>query len=138
MYTLVYVSSAVELFSDSELNELLTKSRVNNSARGVTGLLLYKDGNFMQFLEGPKEQVMEVMTKVKADPRHRGVIVLLQEEHEGREFEEWSMGFKKLKSSDGKVDGYNEVLNLPLTSEEFLLHPSKSLQLLLSFKSTMR
>ena len=33
---------------------------------------------------------------------------------------------------------YNDVFNLPLTSEEFLLHPSKSLQLLLSFKSTMR
>ena len=134
---LVYVSSAVELFSDAALNELLEKSRTNNSARGVTGLLLYKEGNFMQFLEGPKEQVLEVMNKVKADPRHRGVIVLLQEEHEGREFEEWSMGFKKLHGEKG-VTGYSEVLNLPLTSEEFLLHPSKSLQLLLSFKSAMR
>ena len=92
----------------------------------------------MQFLEGPKEQVLEVMNKVKADPRHRGVIVLLQEEHEGREFEEWSMGFKKLHARDVKAVGYNEILNLPLTSEEFLLHPSKSLQLLLSFKSAMR
>ena len=137
MYMLVYVSSAVELFSDEELSQLLAKSRENNIARGVTGLLLYKDGNFMQFLEGPKEQVLEVMNKVKADQRHRGVIVLLQQEHEGREFEEWSMGFKKLQDRKGIV-GYSEVLNLPLTSEEFLLHPSKSLQLLLSFKSAMR
>jgi hypothetical protein len=74
---------------------------------------------------------------VKTDSRHRGVIVLLQEEHEGREFDEWSMGFKKLQGQQGAA-GYNEVLNLPLTSEEFLLHPSKSLQLLLSFKSAMR
>jgi hypothetical protein len=137
MYMLVYVSSAVELFSDAELDQLLATSRGNNSARGVTGLLLYKDGNFMQFLEGPKQQVLEVMNKVKTDSRHRGVIVLLQEEHEGREFDEWSMGFKKLQGQQGAA-GYNEVLNLPLTSEEFLLHPSKSLQLLLSFKSAMR
>ena len=139
MYILVYVSSAVELFSDEELTELLDKSRKNNAASDITGMLLYKDGNFMQFLEGPKDAVLALMTKIKADQRHRGLIVLLHEEHDEREFDHWAMGFKKLgANAKFEVPGYSDFLNLPLTSEEFLLNPSKSLQLLLNFKKVVR
>lgn len=139
MYMLVYVSSATKLFSDEELHELLSISRKNNSARDITGLLLYKDGNFMQFLEGPKEQVVALVEKIKHDRRHGGIIVMLQEEHERREFEDWSMAFRKLDSDTAaEVPGYSPFLDLPLTSEDFLLHPTKSLQLLFSFKASMR
>lgn len=41
----VYVSSSVNLMSREELVKLLTISRENNARLGITGLLLYKDGN---------------------------------------------------------------------------------------------
>jgi hypothetical protein len=139
MYLLVYVSSAVNLFSEQELTELLTKARLNNQALGITGMLLYKDGNFMQFLEGPKEAVLSLMDKIKRDPRHRGVIVLIQEERAEREFADWEMGFKKLNAETPlEVPGYSDFLDLPLTSEQFLLNPSKSLKLLLNFRKVVR
>lgn len=139
MYMLAYVSSATVLFTDKELVELLEISRKNNALRGITGMLLYKDGNFMQFLEGPKQQVLQLVEKIKNDPRHRGIIVLLQEEHEQREFDGWAMAFKKLDSETAlEVPGYSPFLDLPLTSEDFISHPSKSLQLLFSFKNSMR
>jgi Sensors of blue-light using FAD len=138
MYMLVYVSSAVKLFGSEELTELLEKSRKNNSALGITGMLLYKDGNFMQFLEGPKEAVLGLLNKVKDDPRHRGLIVMLQEDHNGREFEQWAMAFKMIDSNTAfEVPGYSEFLDLPLTSDQFLLNPSRTLKLLLSFKKTV-
>ena len=56
MFYTVYVSSAVDLFSDEELLKLLDVSRKNNQALDVTGMLLYKGGNFMQFLEGEKRR----------------------------------------------------------------------------------
>ena len=119
--------------------QLLEKSRKNNSALDITGMLLYKDGNFMQFLEGPKEAVLALAARIKLDPRHRGVIVLLQEEHTGREFDQWAMGFKKVGSKAFlDIPGYSDFLDLPLTSEQFLLHPSKSLKLLFNFKKIMR
>ena len=139
MYFLIYVSSAVKHFSEKELIELLEHSRVNNHQKDITGMLLYKDGNFMQFLEGPKEHVLATMEKIKQDPRHRGIITLLQQEHDSREFTEWAMGFKKLESEANlNVPGYSEFLDLPLTSEQFLLQPSKTLRLLLNFKNSMR
>jgi hypothetical protein len=135
MRSLVYVSSAVELFTDNELKALLQKSRINNQTANITGMLLYKDGNFMQYLEGPGEAVDAVMTRVKADPRHTGLLVLLQEEQAKRQFADWSMGFKKLKKNeDVVIPGHNDFLNLPLTDERFQQNPTRTMQLLLRFK----
>lgn len=73
--------------------------------------------------------------KIKSDPKHRG---LLHEENAQPEFNEWAMGFKRLDSDTAlKFPGYSDFLDLPLTSEEFRMRPSKSLKLLLSFKRDM-
>jgi hypothetical protein len=138
MYLVVYVSSAVELFSEEQLTDILKKSRENNSAVGVTGMLLYKDGNFMQLLEGAKEAVEETLGRIEHDPRHRHILKLLQQEAPERNFSEWSMGFKKLKrDSSPETPGYSDFLNLPLDSREFIETPSKSLKLLLSFRKVV-
>ena len=139
MYRLIYVSSAVEHFSGQELEDLLKKCRENNSAAGLTGMLLYRDGNFMQCLEGPKDAVCRLELKIKADPRHRGMLTLLQEENAQPEFSGWAMGFKKLDSPTAlEVPGYSNFLDLSLTNEQFQVHPSKSLRLLLTFRNAMR
>jgi len=139
MYMIVYVSSAVGLFSDHELEELLQKARANNRSLDITGMLLYKDGNFMQLLEGPKEAVESLVEKIKCDPRHRGFQALLRQETEGREFKDWEMGFKKLDAEEAaRLPGYSDFLNLPLNDGAFKATPSKALKLLLNFKQIMR
>jgi hypothetical protein len=55
MLSLVYASSAKQLFSEEDLTALLQQSRDNNTRLGLSGLLLYKDGNFMQVLERPDD-----------------------------------------------------------------------------------
>ena len=135
---MVYVSSAAQLFTDDQLEELLEKSRANNRRLDISGMLLYKDGNFMQFLEGPRDRVIALSKKIQADPRHRGMVVLYKEDKPERQFTDWSMGFKKYSSSEKLIiPGHNNFLDLPLTSEQFLLNPSRTMQLLLSFKKTV-
>ena len=53
LVSLIYVSSGVRVLTDAEIFEILTQSRRNNERCGITGLLLYRDGNLMQVLEGP-------------------------------------------------------------------------------------
>jgi len=72
MFSLIYVSSAVTEFSKSELVDLLESCHANNANLGVTGMLLYKDGNFMQALEGNEDVVRGLHAKIALDPRHRG------------------------------------------------------------------
>jgi len=63
-----------------QLEHLLNKCRQNNGSAGVTGMLLYKHGNFMQCLEGPKDADQTLEAKIRSDQGNRGMIVLLNED----------------------------------------------------------
>ena len=52
MFRLIYVSTARELMDKDALLGILAKAREKNARLGITGMLLYKDGNFLQLLEG--------------------------------------------------------------------------------------
>lgn len=139
MYFLAYVSSACSPFAPAELVALLEKSRRNNAALGITGMLLYKDGNFMQILEGEEQPVRALSAKIGRDPRHSGVVTLLQGQAPEREFSDWSMGFRDLSDPNAApVPGYSEFLNTPLTGDAFAGDPGRCRKLLSSFKKNMR
>jgi len=136
MFRIVYVSAATVPFSDQQLEELLQKSRRNNVAADITGMLLYKDGTFMQSLEGPELAVKTLLAKIRSDPRHRKFTVLMEGPIVERSFETWSMGFKKITEGTSiNVPGYIDSDNLSLMSNQFLQNPSRSLVLLSYFKN---
>lgn len=138
MFSLVYVSSAKELFSDDDLKALLQQSRDNNTRVSVTGMLLYKDGNFMQLLEGLEETVMSLYAKIERDPRHRGVLILLRREIRERAFPDWSMGFKNLDDASlEQIPGYSPFMNEPLTAAGFQADPARAQSLLEMFRAKM-
>ncbi|QIN80232.1 hypothetical protein GBA65_18810 [Rubrobacter marinus] len=138
MFFLTYASTATQDLSKADLNELLAQCRKNNADLGVTGMLLYKDGNFMQVLEGEESTVRSLYAKIGGDPRHKGEILLQQGTLEERQFPGWSMGYRDLDSHEASsIPEYSEFLNTPLTGEEFSANPSRSQKLLLSFKRNM-
>jgi len=139
VFALVYVSTATIRWSDTELNQLLEQSRRDNLIAEITGLLLFKDGNFMQVLEGEKDAVLKLLGKIKKDIRHQGLMVLFQEETSHREFKEWSMGFKKIEPGASlALPGFSDVLDLPLTSEQFRSNPTRLLRFLIAFKKSVQ
>lgn len=136
LFSLVYVSSATRLMTPAELRELLTVSRTNNAAAGISGMLLYKSGNFIQVLEGSKSAVESTFAKISRDTRHRGCLVLLRAQQEQRDFEEWSMGFYDMDSEQTRsLLGYHEFMNVDLSNHKsFFDDPTRAQKLLLSFK----
>jgi hypothetical protein len=88
-----YASAATHSFDRDELIELLERSRRNNAARGVTGMLLYHDGSFLQVLEGTPVAVESLYARIGQDPRHTDKILLFRHEDVERTFGEWTMGF---------------------------------------------
>ncbi|PWN19056.1 BLUF-domain-containing protein [Microstroma glucosiphilum] len=94
---LVYTSSAkIRYLPRSELEGILASSRKTNARNDITGLLMYRDGSFAQFLEGPRSAVLDTFARIRADRRHRGVIVVLKRPVEKRDFAEWRMGFRDM------------------------------------------
>ena len=138
MFQLVYISSAVVPFTKAQLLDLLAKSRENNEKSGLTGLLLYKDGNIMQALEGEEDAVRTTHARIERDSRHRGLLTLLQGPIAERQFPEWSMGLRDLRSPEVmSAPGFSPFLNTPLTGQEFSANSRECEKLLLSFKKNM-
>ena len=91
---LLYSSHATEGIDDGLIQSILDRSRVNNLAHGITGLLcLYPEGGvFLQVLEGSREEVNTLYLKLAADPRHTDITILHYAEIEERRFAAWRMG----------------------------------------------
>ena len=96
LHTIIYVSSSVRMMQTDELDELLEQAMSCNAGHGITGMLLYRDGNFMQTLEGDKNAVHELYARIVKDKRHQGLIQLLDEPLASRQFADWSMGFEHI------------------------------------------
>jgi Sensors of blue-light using FAD len=89
---LMYASRAVNAFDQEELSAILRKSRGSNPEHGVTGVLCYSGGIFLQVLEGGRSAVNALYNRIATDPRHTQVELLRYEEIDERRFSSWSMG----------------------------------------------
>lgn len=113
---LLYASRAAHAMTDAELAAILKQSREHNHAEGLTGLLCYTDGIFMQVLEGGRDAVNARYKAIVTDARHQDVILLGYDEISERHFAGWAMGQVNLSrlnpalvlkySSSTKLDPY--------------------------------
>jgi hypothetical protein len=139
LISLVYVSSSVQFLASQDIVKLLHASRERNQQLGVTGMLLYKDGNFMQALEGLGPDVEKIMQSIERDRRHRGLIVLNKKPIRERRFANWSMAFANLDDlSPEQIQGASTFLRESLLDDEFRSKPDLAYRLLWQFKQNMR
>jgi hypothetical protein len=88
---LLYASRAVDSSAET-LASILTQSRQFNPINGITGVLCYGGGVFLQAIEGGRQAVSDLYVHIQKDHRHKDVILLHYEEITERRFGGWSMG----------------------------------------------
>ncbi len=93
---LCYASVAVSAFDETALQALLEKARANNASQGITGLLLYGEGRFVQLLEGEHDVIEGLYRKIANDTRHQRLFELYRQSVSTRDFPNWSMAFERL------------------------------------------
>ena len=86
----IYISKPTH-FDHLVLEDILTKSRANNPAIGVTGNLIYHSDLFLQLLEGPHQAVNTLYETILADNRHTDIVKLRDETFNRRLFASWAM-----------------------------------------------
>lgn len=119
MLSLTYFSTASGVMAKDDLLALLDHVRTKNEALGLTGMLLYSDGSFVQTLEGPQDVVEDAFGRIAADRRHRDVFVALREDIEQRAFPDWSMGFREVSKEESEsLPGFNDYLQAKGASRE--------------------
>ncbi len=95
---LVYVSTRKNNCTQEEIEKILDACKRNNKEQDVTGVLLYSDTQFVQYLEGDYKQIINLYDHIKADDRHKNAVMICSSPIQERSFPSWQMGAKKLEN----------------------------------------
>lgn len=87
LHRLVYMSTAVGVLRAEELDRIYLRAKSSNASAGITGLMLFYEGVFLQALEGPAAGVMSLAERIRRDRRHSGMITLESGPIVGRAFQ---------------------------------------------------
>jgi hypothetical protein len=110
---LMYASSAKECVNQAALSAILDKSKKNNPLVGITGVLCFSEGIFLQVLEGGRASVSQLYNRIATDTRHHKVVLLSFEEIAERRFGCWAMGQVNLtRVNPGVLLKYSETATL--------------------------
>ena len=99
--TMVYRSRAVRPLSALDLYRLSQAAQTRNRALSITGLVLYDDSHFFQWLEGPRDSLARVMRSILNDVRHTDIQILHDQPIADRCFGDWSMRLATLGGRAG-------------------------------------
>jgi hypothetical protein len=131
MFQLVYISKAIKSLSKSELTTLLRQANANNKKVGISGILVYKDDQFVQVLEGEETVIHELFAKISGDPRHTEISILSQGHILHPEFPDWAMGFRDLSQDDLLgLYGNKKSLGKSINIENFRTQPDACVKML--------
>lgn len=103
--TICYLSDSLEHESLSKLKTLYSKAKANNKLNNITGVLIYKNQNFLQVLVGESTIVDQTFDRIKFDSRHKNIFKVINTSIEERIFEDYNFGFTV-------IDNKQELKNL--------------------------
>lgn len=93
LHRAVYMSAAAGVLTGFDLDRILLRAKAANPSHGVTGLLLFHEGAFLQAIEGPQAGVTTLMQRIRRDRRHTNLITLESGPIEARAFPKHPMHY---------------------------------------------
>jgi hypothetical protein len=97
---LVYISSRKDSCNTVEIDKIVTSCQKNNVSLDITGVLLYSETKFIQYLEGDGRKILSLYDQIKKDPRHEQVRMISYGPISERAFPSWHMATKALSQTE--------------------------------------
>jgi len=120
---LIYSSQAVKLFTQRELLDLLHESRGYNFIDNISGVLMHKEGYFLQVIEGEPVMIHNLFKRIEKDPRHKELTILHDCTIEKRLFSNWNMGCTNFDDPQlSMLPGLKTDLTKPEVIEELIMN----------------
>jgi hypothetical protein len=89
---IIYTSKAKKKFSKRNLLDLLHEARAYNTLDNITGILMHREGCFLQVIEGESNVINNLVTRLKRDARHNEFKIIFDSSVNNRFFSNWAMG----------------------------------------------
>lgn len=104
MKQLFYVSNtSLNFHGKADIEDILETAENYNNQNGISGILLYHSGLFLQLLEGDAAAVDLLYSKIFKDRRHNNVTTLFEVEAQKRLFTKWGMAYRDVNDLDIKM-----------------------------------
>ena len=97
---LLYISHRSQNCTDLEIKNILQSCQKNNPSIGITGVLMYSEKKFLQYVEGDSTNIFQLYEKIKADSRHNNLALISLTTIQERIFPNWNMGKKQVSSKE--------------------------------------
>ena len=92
LFNLVYCSQVSPGIEQADVDAIIATARRFNPILGITGILVFGGGVFFQWIEGPKDKVLDLVSRIAADVRHEEMAILSSDEEiRERIFPTWDM-----------------------------------------------
>ncbi|MGJ8685356.1 MAG: BLUF domain-containing protein [Nonlabens sp.] len=120
LHTICYFSDAQPSTTDTDIESLFTKTNQFNNDHNIYGILLHIAGKFLQILEGEKEVVQELYTRIKEDSRHNNIYEVFNKKADYLVFGNYDSKFSVVKSGLDlmNIKAYLDSNRLDSTSEK--------------------
>ena len=107
LLSIAYASRPLCQFTDDELAILWESANENNERLGITSGLYYDDRVFYHVLEGEAEIIWALMERIRRDPRHSNVEVLVENDIASPSFRFWPVKFIDGRESTRLQERFN-------------------------------
>lgn len=91
LLTISYISKGLLSNPGEDVASIVAESQQKNESLGISGILLHDGENFMQTIEGPPANTMDLYASIVEDGRHENVTPFGKQKIEERDFPDWKM-----------------------------------------------
>ncbi|WP_242202278.1 BLUF domain-containing protein [Aestuariivivens insulae] len=107
--TICYISDSTKPETLADLEALYLQAKANNHKYNITGILIYKNQNFLQVLEGEENAVNQTYIRISKDIRHKNIFEIINTNIEERIFQDYNFGFTIVDNKKG-LQNLNDYL----------------------------
>lgn len=114
---LIYASKSCVEISKNDIDQILSTAKSRNQELLIGGVLYFSCDWFLQALEGSRESVNDLYSKILRDRRHTNAVIIKYDYIQRRNFGTWSMGYiPKTEFTNSILEKYNQAeVFTPLT-----------------------
>jgi Sensors of blue-light using FAD len=100
LHQILYCSFVAPGAPTTALDDILAHARMRNASESVTGMLLTDGQLYVQWIEGPKESVMGLWSRIQGDLRHHLIVKLFSQDVTERSYENWPMAYSQASRAE--------------------------------------
>jgi hypothetical protein len=100
LHEILYFSQLAPNQPTDVVGHIVAQARARNAMEGITGLLVFDGMRFGQHFEGPRENVLRLMQRLEADPRHVQMRVVYEGALLQRRYHTFDLGLAQVEDSE--------------------------------------